>query len=151
MNTMKQIKGDLLALAKQGEFDVIVHGCNCMNTMGAGIAKQLREQFPETYEADCRTTSGDRKKLGTYTSAQVGDLTIVNAYTQYNFQRDPPPVDYDAIREVFAKIAVDFKGQRIGYPMIGAGLAGGDWDRISTIIDGELYDEDHTVVIYSPK
>lgn len=33
---MKYIIGDLLKLADDGQFDVIVHGCNCFNTMGAG-------------------------------------------------------------------------------------------------------------------
>ena len=28
------VHGDLFKLAEQGEFDIIVHGCNCFNTMG---------------------------------------------------------------------------------------------------------------------
>ena len=32
--------GNLLQLADDGVFDVIVHGCNCFNEMGAGISKQ---------------------------------------------------------------------------------------------------------------
>jgi len=39
-----------------------------------------------------------------------------------------------------------FAGRRIGYPRIGAGLAGGDWQRIAAIIDEELAGEDHTLV-----
>jgi len=41
-----------------------------------------------------------------------------------------------------------FSGHRIGYPAIGAGLAGGDWKIISAIIDEELANEDHTFVEY---
>jgi len=37
----QEIEGDLIKLAKQGEFDVITHGCNCHNIMGAGIALQM--------------------------------------------------------------------------------------------------------------
>jgi O-acetyl-ADP-ribose deacetylase (regulator of RNase III) len=44
---MKTVKGDLLALAKEGKFDIIVQGCNCHNVMGAGLAKQIKEEFPE--------------------------------------------------------------------------------------------------------
>ena len=33
---MRTIEGDLIGLAKAGHFDVIVHGCNCHNTMGRG-------------------------------------------------------------------------------------------------------------------
>jgi O-acetyl-ADP-ribose deacetylase (regulator of RNase III) len=58
--------------------------------------------------------------------------------------------DYDAIRSVFKKIKSNFSGKRIGYPKIGAGLAGGDWDQISKIIDEELIDEDHTLVEFAP-
>ena len=35
------------------------------------------------------------------------------------------------------------------YPLIGAGLTGGDWNIISKIIDEELIDVDHTLVLYN--
>ena len=44
------------------------------------------------------------------------------------------PVSYDAIRDVMFKINETFFGKRIGIPMIGAGLAGGDWNIIKNII-----------------
>ena len=43
---MNTIKGDLIDLAIEGKFDLIVHGCNCFNTMGKGIAKSIRQNFP---------------------------------------------------------------------------------------------------------
>jgi O-acetyl-ADP-ribose deacetylase (regulator of RNase III) len=52
---MKVVTGDLLKLALEGHFDVIVHGCNCQCAMGAGIALSIKNQFPEAYEADLRT------------------------------------------------------------------------------------------------
>lgn len=150
---MKSVKGDLLSLAAAGTFDVLVHGCNCFNTMGAGIAKTIRDQFPAAYDVDLKTKSGDRNKLGTITTAtiQSGDheFVIVNAYTQYDF-RGSKNADYEAIRAAFKMIKSEFAGKRIGYPLIGAGLAGGDWDVISKIIDEELTGEDHTVVLYQP-
>ena len=39
--------------------------------------------------------------------------------------------------------------KRIGSPMIGAGLAGGDWGIISNIIDECLEGMDHTLVVYN--
>ncbi len=44
---MKIIKGDLIKLALDGKFDVIIHGCNCYCTMGAGFAKAIQAEFPE--------------------------------------------------------------------------------------------------------
>ena len=76
---------------------------------------------------------------------------IVNAYTQYHWKTGPGIMnaDYDAIHQVFSLIATDFEGRRIGYPKIGAGLAGGDWKIISKIIDNELHGADHTLVEFS--
>jgi len=113
------VTGDLVKLTFSARWDVIVHGCNCFCTMGAGIAKQIKETFPIAYKADCSTTTGDRKKLGSYTSASIKypnppnpphDLTIVNAYTQYKYGTGMH-VDYEAIGCVFHSLAEDFKGQ----------------------------------------
>ena len=149
---MQTVRGDLLALAVAGEFDVIVHGCNCQNSMGAGIAKLIKQQFPAAYDADLATEKGLREKLGSYSSATVDcdgrELTIVNAYTQFTWRGRGIKSDYDAIRLVFSRIKVDFSGKRIGYPAVGAGLAGGDWDVISQIIAEELKGEKHTFVAY---
>ena len=59
---MKRKQGDLLQYAQEGVFDVIIHGCNCFCTMGAGIAKAIKARFPEAYQADCQTPKGDRAK-----------------------------------------------------------------------------------------
>ena len=63
---MKTIKGDLIKLAEEGKFDVIIHGCNCFHAMGGGIAKQLADKYPQVEEVDRQTTFGDRNKLGSY-------------------------------------------------------------------------------------
>lgn len=147
---MNIIKGDLIALALAGHFDVIIHGCNCFCTMGAGIAKQIKETFPPAYQADQDTGMGDRRKLGSYSHARVNKnnccLIIVNGYTQFAFSGPGVLADYQAIQRLFRKIKSDFQNLRIGYPKIGAGLAGGDWQIISRIIREELEGEDHTLV-----
>ena len=151
---MKIINGDLITLAEEGVFDVIIHGCNCLCNMASGIAKTIKDKYPEAYVTDCETTKGDKEKLGQYTSVEVGHknrFTIVNAYTQYAYTRLDRDVDYDAVKCVFALIKSDFAGKRIGYPLIGAGLAGGDWNVIETIINQELEGEDHTLVKFVPK
>ena len=145
---MQIIRGDLVKLAKSRYFNVIVHGSNCFCTMGAGIAKQIREQLPAAYEADCQTVSGSAGKLGSYSAAKYNGLTVVNAYTQFDTVGPGIKADYNAIRTVMAKIKIDFHGCRIGMPMIGAGLAGGDWNVISGIIDEELAGEDVTLVLW---
>lgn len=147
---MKELEGDLIQLGKAGAFDVIVHGCNCFCEMGAGIAKGIKAEFPEAFEADKQTKSGDHSKLGTISYAKTGDLIVVNAYTQFHWRGNGQLADYEAIRQAFRMIKDTFSGKRIGYPAIGAGLAGGDWAIISTIIEEELHAEDHTFVVFRP-
>ena len=148
---IQTIKGDLLALAQAGEFDVIAHGCNCHRVMGGGIAFAISRTWPEVLDADCATLQGDRAKLGTCTEAVVegGRLTVVNAYTQYDHAGLGPLVDYGAVRSCMAWIGKHHAGKRIGLPKIGAGLAGGDWARIEAIISRELAGEDVTIVVFS--
>ena len=156
---MNTIKGNLITLSGDdvNQFNIIVHGCNCFNTMGAGIAPQIAEAYPEAWEADQITRPGFKKKMGTITvgyhpRSYWGTLVVINGYTQYAGAGDGErAVDYDALRSVFQRVyhvALTVRNARIGYPMIGAGLAGGDWDIISDIIDEELQGLDHTLVEY---
>lgn len=148
---MKTVKGNIFDLAEQGEFDVIVHGCNCFCTMGKGIAKEVKTRYPWVYEADLRTHKGDMGKLGKFSEAGVvstgGEFTVVNAYTQFHYWGASVKVNYNALRSCFRRIKITYSGYRIAYPKIGAGLAGGDWDIISAIINEELEGEDHTLVL----
>jgi O-acetyl-ADP-ribose deacetylase (regulator of RNase III) len=150
---MKTIRGDLVQLALDRHFDVIVHGCNCQCVMGAGIALAIRNVFPEAYAADQATAKGDRGKLGSISFARVvrdgHRITVVNGYTQFNWRGAGVLADYEAVRGVMREVRVMFSGSRIGYPKIGAGLARGDWSRIARIIAEELNGEDHTFVEYA--
>jgi O-acetyl-ADP-ribose deacetylase (regulator of RNase III) len=147
----KTIKGDLIKKTLDGEFDVIVHGCNCFNTMGAGIALQIKNVFPGAYEEDCKSIKGDKGKLGNVSihHEENWDIDVVNAYTQYDY-RGYKPVSYYGIASCFYRLNNFYKGcdLKIGIPKIGVGLAGGDWEIISQIIDGCTPDLDITLVEY---
>lgn len=154
---MKIEKGNLIDLANQGLFDIIIHGCNCFHAMGAGIAKEIRNRYPTVYEADKRSEFGSKLKMGSYTFEVIDSsiykdhfFYIINAYTQYHYIKKYNNIreNYNAIKKVFNSISEDFISYRIGYPKIGAGLAGGDWNSISKIIDEELEGMDHTLVIF---
>lgn len=151
---LKILSGNLLTLAMTGHFDVVVHGCNCLNAMGRGIALSVKQQFPEAYAADQATARGDRNKLGTYSYATIHRqdvaFTLVNAYTQYDYRPNPYGInaDYDAIQQVMMQIKRDFTGLRVGMPLIGAGLAKGDWLKIQHILLTELEGEDVTIVVF---
>lgn len=169
MGTYTEIEGDLIQLSKEGNFNVIVHGCNCHCKMGAGIAPQMAKAFGcDVFPMENDQYKGDINKLGNIDYRKINtprlvkgmapdfggvDLFVVNAYTQYNYganhaDGDKKPVDYDAIRLCMRKINHIFKGKIIGLPKIGAGLAGGNWSIIKKIIQDELHECIVTVVIF---
>ena len=145
------VSGDLFANAH--DVEAFAHGCNCLHVMGAGLAAQVRRQFPEAYAADLATPLGDSAKLGTCSFAVVctgtTELHVVNAYTQLGFGGDRVHVDYEAVRRCMAWLRCGYAGRRIGLPQIGAGLGGGDWVRIRRIIREELRDQDVTIVQFA--
>jgi O-acetyl-ADP-ribose deacetylase (regulator of RNase III) len=150
---IRYVEGDLVKMAKEGKFDVIAHGCNCFCAMGAGIAPQIKNAFPEAFEADCETVAGDESKMGTISHTVYSKPTIVNIYSQYDTKgrrSGNMDLDYDALRSGLKEMKAKFSGKTFGLPMIGAGLAGGDWDIIEKIIEDEMIGEYVTIVQYVP-
>lgn len=132
---LKHTKGNLLDLAEAGEFDVIVQGCNCFNTMGGGIAREIRERFPMCAEIDNLTAKGDHMKLGNWTEFDQGTFLILNAYTQYNMSQGTDVFEYTAFDLILQKILHMYGDKRIGLPYIGMGLAGGDKTVIMAMLE----------------
>lgn len=148
---MKLHYGNLLDMAKKGEFDVIVHGCNCLHAMGAGIAKYIKQDFPQAYAADKQTKYGDKNKLGTFSEAVINrdghTFVVINAYTQFEFNgRGKDLFEYDKFPQLLQAIKAKYGDKRIGLPLIGCGLAGGDEKRILGMIEKELQGVDYKLV-----
>ena len=137
---LKHTKGNLLDLAEAGEFDIVVQGCNCFNTMGGGIAREIRERYPHVADADRYSDKGDYRKLGNWTSGEVVTnnetvFKIINAYTQYNMSQGTDVFEYIAFQLILEKLAFVYPGKRFGLPYIGCGLAGGEKETIVDMID----------------
>ena len=136
---LKHLKGNLIDLAEHGEFDIIVQGCNCFETMGSGIAKEIKKRYPAAYDADVKYSSaGDYHKLGDYSVMLGKQFNIINAYTQYGFRtggEDSDVFEYDSFKLILQKLAHTYPGGRFGFPYIGMGLAGGDTETILSMLE----------------
>lgn len=142
--TLMYANGNLLDMAENGDFDVIVQGCNCFNTMGGGIAREIAERYPHVADVDRETLRGDYTKLGTWTSAAVVApeyrFELINAYTQYSMSRGEDVFEYLAFKLILQKLLHIHGTKRIGFPYIGMGLAGGDSDYIISQIETFAYE-----------
>ena len=155
---LKYKVGDLCDALKSGEVGAIGHQANCFNTMNSGVAKAIRLAFPDAYTADCETVKGDKEKLGGLSVGwdrdDNGDMAglIYNLYGQYNYGYDSKGyTDYDALRSALEEMHFDLlpiEIRKIGFPKIGAGLGGGDWDIIARIIEDTFFAGGFDVTIY---
>lgn len=132
--------GDMLNEATSG---IIIHGCNCQGVMGGGIAKLIRAKWPDVYNVYRKTYENyGGLELGDIIPVKVNeDLTVINCMTQKHFGTDVRHLDYEAVVAVAAAINkaleynTDPKPVTIHTPLLGAGLAGGNWNIVETILD----------------
>jgi len=145
---IKTNNGDMLKNIKSG---IICHGTNAQGVMGSGIAVQIKRTYPEAfrvyleqYKLKGSLEPGSISVASVNPDPDQPPLYIINAVTQKYFGRDGNLyVDYNAIKLCFQKIndfAIKNKILDVNFPMIGAGLGGGDWNLISKIIDDNLDD-----------
>lgn len=145
------IVGDLLDFP-QG-IDIIAHSCNCRNTMGAGIAKQIRERYPEVYRADTDANENGTNTLGNISVYSDNNKHIINMYTQENYGSNGRFVSYDALstalhnvkhyaQQLLRNTTPERTSILLGLPYyISCGLAGGDWDTVQSIVKDVFYND----------
>lgn len=112
----------------------LAHGCNNRGVMGSGVARVVKEQYREAYEF---YASANRLSLGDILPYKCNGKIIINCITQNGYGRDNYRyVSYDAIemciKEINTYVSLDTP---VAMPQIGAGLGGGNWNIIATIIE----------------
>lgn len=152
--------GDVVDAVISGEVVAIGHQANCFCTMNSGVAKAIKARLPCAWEADQLTVKGDKDKLGTISVGQLRDEAgqptgvVYNLYGQYNYGYDAKGyTNYEALRGALMHMRDDLLTgnnlRDVGFPKIGAGLGGGDWDTIATIIADVFCDHGFNVTIYT--
>lgn len=156
---MKYKVGNIVDAILTGEVIAIGHQANCFNTMNSGVAKEIKLRLPCAWEADQLTVKGDHCKLGSVSVGQLRDpetnkptAVVYNLYGQYNYGYDAKGyTNYAALTNALEDMRDDLlTGNNlwnVGFPKIGAGLGGGDWDTIAEIID-QVFDDRFNVTIY---
>lgn len=134
---------------------VIAHGVNCQGKMGSGLAKDIKEKFPEVFTnyknlcdhkfepfpLDGNVWAGflakDRQDplLGVSQITKVDEyITVANLFTQQYYGRDGQKYAdqtsiYNALMNLCQSIAMRSDlPDRVALPKIGCGLGGLDWD-----------------------
>lgn len=147
------VKGNLL----DSNCDYICHQVNCQGVMGSGIAKQIRERWPEVYQiyrGFCNLYEFDAADLlGKIDIVPINDSTgrqVINMFSQNKYGYDGERyTSYDAFAIALHAITDALPPwATIGFPKnIGCGLGGGNWKVISALIE-EILGDTHEVYIY---
>lgn len=134
---------------EQDLFDVehgfICHQVNCQGVMGSGIAKAVRQRWPNVYEAylgrvQARRSAG-RSPLGEIQAVPVGpSLLVVNMFCQDDYNRPGRPeqrhTNYGAIARAFSALErMDTLPAYVPW-LFGSDRGGADWSIVQEIIDG---------------
>ena len=165
---MRHVKGNIL----DSDADAILHQVNCQGVMGAGLAKQIRDRYPNVYEKyknACMNDKKDCQRIASTHSMLLGKIqvvhkkdylvgdpnmdqqVIVNVFAQEFYGRDRRYTDYDALQSCLHKVNERFAGKTVAIPyLMGCGLAGGSWDVVLSIIAAELSDCDVIIYEYTP-
>jgi O-acetyl-ADP-ribose deacetylase (regulator of RNase III) len=136
MDKMKieYVSGDLFDTS----IKTIVHGCNAQGVMGAGVARIIRDRYPEAYHTYKAIYDSKGLSLGAVYYSESNNKIILHAITQQFYGRGGKRyTSYDAIAEAMSAIN-SMNISEIAMPRIGAGLGGGDWNVIAAIIESEL-------------
>ncbi len=137
--------------------DTLGHQTNCLGIMGAGLAKQIKSKYPNTYlyyKWHCDAYKDKRVLLGTIfiTDSNVTlERKIVNIFGQITINKYARETDYDALLIAFETLEkyCKYNSFSLALPFkIGCGLANGDWAIVFSLIKKIFENSEVKVVIY---
>ena len=136
---MKIIEKDILTVEK----GIICQSVNCQGKMNSGLAKQIREKYPEVYERYLKlyqSTPFDFLLLGHEQIIHIGDsLLICNIFGQLNFGYDGKRyTDYGSLQKAFNCLfeMEALNNYQFYFPFnFGCDRGGADWNIVSKMID----------------
>ena len=119
--------------------DIICHQVNCQGVMGSGLAKQIKEKYPEVFKGYYHYCKTQELKdiFGTALICEGSDKYIANLFGQDKYGTDKQYTDYDALKQALTELK-DFAKEKnlsvaIPYKM-GCGLGGGNWNTVFDMI-----------------
>lgn len=146
---IKYVVGDLL----EAKEDIICHQVNCQGAFGAGIAKQIAKEYPESKNEYVRYCKENKGILGDVLVTKEEDFLIANLFGQdyygrygYYFKKYGRQTVYPALKESMILLKDKYPNSSYAFPyLIGCGLAGGDWGVVIDIIEDVFRGKDVTI------
>ncbi len=146
------VQGDIFANAAQA----LVNPVNCVGVMGAGLAKQFKEKFPDNFDYYRGACGSGLVFPGKMTVFHYGTLEytnfIVNFPTKLHW-RDASRMEYiESGLADLARIIEFYNITSIAIPALGCGLGGLKWPQVKATIYAAMDGLPNVrILIYPPK
>ena len=135
------------------KFQVIAHQVNCQGVMGAGVAKAIKNKYPEVYDEYYSYCQDNLKDdiFGTCLVIEADNGKIIaNLFGQNEFGKGVIQTNYKKLHSALNELK-DYMIENglitLSFPyMIGCGLAGGDINIVQSLIR-DVFDD--TDIIYN--
>lgn len=150
---MKTVENSSILDVEEG---IICHQVNCIGVMGAGLARDIRNKWPDVYKqyaSLCRSfKDSPGMLLGKVHEVTVSDkLVVANCFGQV-YPGHGMMTCYEAWKHIIKYLLDDacyFGCQSVHLPyMVGCGLAGGDWKVMHDILESGFKEHDIEVVLH---
>ena len=133
--------------------DIICHQVNCQGKMNSGVAKAIREKWPQVYEEYSKLMH--LEMLGHIQTVYLGEENghskgVINMFAQYTYGYDGRRyTSYDAFWSCLGEIKKYINPEKtIAFPArIGCVRGGANWNVIMKMIE-EVLGEDYNVEIW---
>jgi O-acetyl-ADP-ribose deacetylase (regulator of RNase III) len=153
---MRIMKGDATNPAGDGN-KIIAHICNDIGGWGKGFVLSLSKKWTKPQEAYMEWfDSKENFSLGEVRFVRVEkDIIVANMIAQRDIEPidGVPPIRYDALEKCLKEVA-NFAIQSsssVHMPRIGCGLAGGEWEKVESVIKQTLLSAGVSVFVYDLK
>ena len=132
--------------------DIICHQVNCQGKMNSGVAKAIREKWPEVYKRYRVMYENEVDLLGKIQPIYIAEnnCAVINMFAQYNYGYDGRRyTSYDAFWNCLQEIKKYLNpGATIAFPYnIGCVRGGANWNIIHAMIV-EVLGKDYEVELW---
>ena len=135
MTTFTSVQGNIL----RSEREALVNTVNCTGVMGAGLALQFKQAYPQMYQAYRRECQAGLVRTGDVRPHTVpGGKIIINFPTKRHWQ-NPSRMEYieegiESLRDLIAHHGIT----SLAVPPLGCGRGGLDWRQVRPLITARL-------------
>jgi len=138
--------------------DIRINTVNCVGVMGAGVALQFKNKYPEMYKEYLKACNDGNLQIGkpqVWTNSSIfnedENIIILNFPTKLHWKN---PSEYDYVEkglQWLASFLLDHEGKTITVPALGCGHGGLDWKIVKKMILEYLSNSKLDILVFEPE